>query len=105
PNLAEGEIADGGGVENRVSRMVNQGLQALAQVGGGGKGFDAAGRLLAAIGGLLANEQDHFVPFGREEIDELAAEPAGGEICEPAHFVQRLEGWTGSDDTSHRIII
>ena len=101
PNPAEFEIIYRGCVENGVDVGSGKRLQALPQVVAGGEGLRRRSVAFAAPRGLLADEECNAMTLGREKIDEFGTEPPGREIRETAHVIQRLVGWSGSDDTVH----
>src|ERR1019366_3081112 len=61
-------------------------------------------RLRLAFAGVsrrLADEQRDVMTARGEKIGQIRAEPARGEVREPAHVVQRLERRPGGDDAVH----
>ena len=102
PNFAELEIVNRGCVENGVDIGAGKRLQALPQIIRSGEGFSCCRVALAAPRSLLADEERHAVTLGGEEIDQFRTKPPGREVREAAHFIQRLEGRAGRDDTVHR---
>ncbi len=100
-NPAKTKIADCRRVKNRVRLFCRQGPQLFPQICRGRELLDPLRSAFAPVRGLGADQQDHLMAAGDQEIGQFRAEAAGGKICEPAHVVERFISRTGSDDTVH----
>ena len=100
---AEGEITRRRRVKKRVHCLARARLQPRPQIRGGGKAFDRLRAAGSRPGRGFAEEQRDRVAARREEIGEFHAQPARGEIREPAHVVQRLKGGPGGDKAVHAV--
>ena len=100
-NLSKHEIAHRRRVKDGVRFFTGERLELRAQIRRGGEGFDRPRPAFARPGGGFADEQRDVVALGRQKIGEFRAQPARGEIREPAHVVQRFKRRPGGDDAVH----